>query len=45
MSNGCYFTNSSARAALSHTVAACPASRNARASDASVLGIVVDDQM
>src|ERR1051326_4135 len=36
-SNSRVFTNSSALAPLSQTVASCPASRNARASDAKVL--------
>ena len=37
MSKGCDLTSSSARAALSQTVASCPARRKARASEASVL--------
>ena len=36
-SNGCACANSSARAALSHTTASCPASRKARESEARVL--------
>jgi len=38
MSKACDLASSSARAALSQTVASCPARRKARASEASVLG-------